>query len=125
MATKPKSTGNSGSSASNAPAAQTSANANPPQPSSAATVAVQCSHKGFATVGITNLKPTDVIDFSRFDQQSCIDLGDAIVLCVNSEGFTMPAVGGTFDIMRVQGTQITFDDFTKNIAQMMKPKVNQ
>jgi hypothetical protein len=115
MATKPTSTGNSGSTASSAPAAQTPATM----------VAVQCSHKGFATVGITNLKPTDVIDFSRFDQQSCIDLGDAIVLCVNSEGFTMPAVGGTFDIMRVQGTQITFDDFTKNIAQMMKPKVNQ
>jgi len=95
--------------------------ANPPQASTATAVAAQCSRKGFTTIGITNVQPADVIDFSRFDQQSCIDLGDAIVLCVSSNGFSLPALGGTFDIMRVQGTQITFDNFTKAITQMMKP----
>jgi hypothetical protein len=94
---------------------------NPPQTSTAPDVATQCSQQGFTTIGITNLKPDDVIDFSRFDQQSCIDLGDAIVICVSSKGFSLPALGGTFDIMRVQGTQITFDNFTKAITQMMKP----
>ena len=91
----------------------------------AATVASECSQQGFTTIGINDLLPADVIDFSRFDRQSCIDLGDAIVLCVSEKGFTMPAVGGTFDIMRVQGTQITFDTFTKDVQAMMKPKVSQ
>lgn len=128
MATKPKSNGSSNPPVGGTPAVHTSATAtmltfaNPPQSPPAAAVAAQCSQKGFATVGITNVKPTDVIDFSQFDQQSCVDLGDAIVLCVSSSGFSLPALGGTFDIMRVQGTQITFDNFTKAIAQMMKPK---
>jgi hypothetical protein len=98
--------------------------ANPPQAPSAATVATECSQQGFAAVGITDVQPADVIDFSRFDQQSCVDLGDAIVLCIDANGFSVPALGGTFDIMRVQGTQITFDNFTKAIAQMMKPQGN-
>jgi len=98
--------------------------ANPPEAASAATVATDCSQQGFNTIGITNVLPDDVIDFSRFDQQSCVDLGDAIVLCIDTNGFSVPALGGTFDIMRVQGTQITFDNFTKAIAQMMKPKEN-
>lgn len=97
--------------------------ANPAQESTAAAVAADCSQKGFATIGITNVLPTDVIDFSRFDQQSCVDLGDAIVLCVDANGFSLPALGGTFDIMRVQGTQITFDNFVKAVTVMMKPKV--
>lgn len=131
MATKSKSKGNPGPSAAGAPAVHTPATAtmltfaNPPQSATAGTVAAQCSQKGFTTIGITNVKPADVIDFSRFDQQSCIDLGDAIVICVSSNGFSLPALGGTFDIMRVQGTQITFDNFTKAITQMMKPKGNQ
>jgi hypothetical protein len=97
--------------------------ANPPKASTAAAVAAECSQEGFATIGITNVLPTDVIDFSRFDQQSCTDLGDAIVLCVDVNGFSLPALGGTFDIMRVQGTQITFDNFVKAVTVMMKPKV--
>jgi hypothetical protein len=97
--------------------------ANAPQASTAAAVAADCSQEGFATIGITNVEPADVIDFSRFDQQSCIDLGDAIVLCIDANGFSVPALGGTFDIMRVQGTQITFDNFIKAVTVMMKPKV--
>ena len=125
MATDPNANGNSGSTDGNvspAPATTTMLTfANPPQTSTAPDVATQCSQQGFTAVGITNLKPADVIDFSRFDQQSCIDLGDSIVLCVSSKGFSLPALGGTFDIMRVQGTQITFDNFTKAVTQMMKP----
>jgi hypothetical protein len=129
MATDPNSNGSSSSADGSVPPAPTPAIAtmltfaNPPRTSTPADVATQCSQQGFTTVGITNVKPADVIDFSRFDQQSCIDLGDAIVLCVSSKGFSLPALGGTFDIMRVQGTQITFDNFTKAISQMMKPTV--
>ena len=65
--------------------------ANPPQSPSAATVATECSQQGFTTVGITDVQPADVIDFSRFDQQSCVDLGDAIVLCVAANGFSVRA----------------------------------
>ncbi len=128
MATDPNANGSSGTTDDNVPPAPTPAIAtmltfsNPPQTATAPDVATQCSQQGFTTIGITNLKPADVIDFSRFDQQSCIDLGDAIVLCVSSKGFSLPALGGTFDIMRVQGTQITFDNFTKAVTQMMKPK---
>jgi hypothetical protein len=129
MATDPNSNGSSGTTDDSVPPAPTPAIAtmltysNPPQTVAAPDVATQCSQQGFTTIGITNLKPADVIDFSRFDQQSCIDLGDAIVLCVSSKGFSLPALGGTFDIMRVQGTQITFDNFTKAVTQMMKPAV--
>jgi hypothetical protein len=112
--------------AEDAPATETMmAFAAAPQTPTAATVAVACSQQGFTTIGITNVKPADVIDFGRIDQQSCIDLGDAIVLCVSGNGFNLPALGGTFDIMRVDGTQITFDNFCKAIAEMMKPKENQ
>jgi len=127
MATDPNANGGSGSKDGSVPTAPTPAVttmltfANPPQASTATDVATQCSQKGFTTVGITNVKPADVIDFSRFDQQSCTDLGDSIVLCVSAKGFSLPALGGTFDIMRVQGTQITFENFTKAITQMMKP----
>src|ERR1700686_2217634 len=90
MATDPNANGNSGSTDGNvspAPATTTMLTfANPPQTSTAPDVATQCSQQGFTAVGITNLKPADVIDFSRFDQQSCIDLGDSIVLCVSSNG---------------------------------------
>jgi hypothetical protein len=119
---------NTGTPANAGPAVRTPATAimlafaNPPQSPSATTVATECSQQGFNTVGITDVQPADVIDFSRFDQQSCVDLGDAIVLCVDANGFRLPALGGTFDIMRVQGTQITFDNFTKAIVQMMKPQ---
>lgn len=127
MATDPNANGSSSSTDGSVPPAPAPATttmltfANPPQTSTAPDVATQCSQQGFTAIGITNLKPADVIDFSRFDQQSCIDLGDSIVLCVSSKGFRLPALGGTFDIMRVQGTQITFDNFTKAITQMMKP----
>jgi hypothetical protein len=129
MATKPTSTnGPEDPADGNAPAEQTPATAtmlsfaNPPQTPSAGDVAAQCSQQGFETVGILNPRPADVIDFGRFDPRSCVDLADAIVLCVDSKGFNLPSLGGTFDIMRVQGTQITFDNFTKAIAQMMTPK---
>jgi len=123
MATDPNSNDSSSSTDGSVPPASTPDTATTPAPATATAddVATQCSQQGFTTIGITDVKPADVIDFSRFDQQSCIDLGDAIVLCVSSKGFSLPALGGTFDIMRVEGTQITFDDFTKAITQMMKP----
>jgi hypothetical protein len=96
-----------------------------PQTPTAAAVATECSQNGFTTIGITNVQPADVIDFSRFDQQSCIDLGDAIVLCIAANGFTIPALGGTFDTMRVERMQITFEDFITAVTQMMKPAENE
>jgi len=90
-----------------------------------AAVAAKCSQHGFTTICITNVQPADVIDFSRFDQQSCVDLGDAIVLCIAANGFSIPALGGTFDTMRVNGVQMTFEDFVTAVTQMMKPTENE
>jgi hypothetical protein len=97
--------------------------ANPPQSDDAASVANDCAKQGFATVGIKIKTPDDVIDFGRFDKQSCIDLANAIEICVDAKGYEVPSLAGTFDVMREHGTQITFSNFVKALTKIMKPKV--
>ncbi|HEV2721367.1 MAG TPA: hypothetical protein VG323_15200 [Thermoanaerobaculia bacterium] len=97
--------------------------ASPPQSDSAGKVAEACSKKGFATIGINIQGPDDVIDFGRFDTQSCIDLANAIEICVDSKGFEVPSLAGAFDVMREKGIQITFANFVKALTSVMKPKV--
>jgi len=97
--------------------------ANPPQSEDAATAAQECSEHGFEVVGITISAPGDVIDFGRFDAQSCIDLANAIEICVDGKGFEVPSLAGTFDVMREQGIQMTFANFVKAVTKLMKPKV--
>jgi hypothetical protein len=96
--------------------------ANPPLSDDAGAVASDCAKQGFAVIGIKIGGPTDVIDFGRFDKQSCIDLANAIEICVDSKGFEVPSLAGTFDVMREHGTQITFANFVKALSKIMKPK---
>lgn len=96
--------------------------ANPPQAEDAASVAIDCSKQSFSTIGIVIKKSTDVIDFGRFDTQSCIDLANAIEICVDGKGFEVPSLAGTFDVMREHGSQIAFANFVKALAKIMKPK---
>lgn len=96
--------------------------ANPPMTEDAQQVADECARQGFATVGVVIHAPSDVIDFARFDTQSCVDLANSIELCVASKGFEVPSLAGTFDVMREQGTQITFANFVKALTKIMKPK---
>ena len=96
--------------------------ANPPMAEDAEQVADECARQGFATVGVVIHTPSDVIDFARFDTQSCVDLANSIELCVDGKGFEVPSLAGTFDVMREQGTQITFANFVKALTKIMKPK---
>jgi hypothetical protein len=96
--------------------------ANPPSADDAATVANNCALHGFKVIGVVISGANTIIDFSRFDTQSCIDLANAIELCVDGEGFEVPSLAGTFDVMREHGTQITFANFVKALTKLMTPK---
>jgi len=105
-----------------APTAAMLSFANPPLSDNAAAAANVCAKQGFATVGVVIANPTDVIDFSRFDPQSCTDLANSIEICVDGKGFEVPSLAGTFDVLREHGTQITFANFVKGLTSIMKPK---
>lgn len=96
--------------------------ANPPMAEDAGTVANECATAGFAAVGVVINGPSDVVDFGRFDTQSCVDLANSIEMCVDGKGYELPPLAGTFDVMREHGTQITLGNFVKALTAMMKPK---
>jgi hypothetical protein len=93
--------------------------AEPPSGGGIQGVANDCTRQGFNAIGITNLQPSDIIDFSdsQFDQKTCNDLGDAIEICVDSKGFTIPNPAGSFDVMHDQGTRITFANLAAALAK--------
>jgi hypothetical protein len=97
--------------------------ANPPENDSQ-TVATACSHQGFTAIGINIVSGSDIIDFSLIDSGMCPDLASAIELCVDSKGFFIPALTGTMQVLNQKSVQISFANFAKAIAQLMKPKGN-
>lgn len=97
--------------------------ANPPE-NDTQTVATNCSHQGFSAVGINIVSGTDIIDFSLIDPSMCGDLASAIELCVDAKGFFIPALTGTMQVLNQKSVQITFANFSKAIAQLIKPKAS-
>ncbi|MEA2462336.1 MAG: hypothetical protein QOJ98_83 [Acidobacteriota bacterium] len=95
--------------------------ANPPE-NDPQTVGSSCSNEGFSAIGIRIVSGGDIIDFSLIDPGMCADLASAIELCVDSKGFFIPALTGTMQVLNQKSVQITFANFGKAIAQLIKPK---
>jgi hypothetical protein len=98
--------------------------ANPPTQSDPQSVATDCSRQGFTAIGINIVSDDQIIDFSLIDPSMCADLATAVELCVDTKGFFSPALTGTLRILNQKKAQITFGNFCKAIAQLLKPKVD-
>jgi hypothetical protein len=96
--------------------------ANPPVENDPQTVATDCSRQGFTAIGINIVSGAQIIDFSLIDPNMCADLAAAIEICVDTKGFFIPALTGTLQILNQKAVQITFTNFAKAIAQLIKPK---
>ena len=96
--------------------------ANPPVENDPQTVATDCSRQGFTAIGINIISGAQIIDFSLIDDNMCTDLAAAIEVCVDTKGFFIPAISGTMLILHQKSAQITFTNFAKGIAQLIKPK---
>lgn len=93
--------------------------ADPPSAAGIPNVAEECTRAGFNAIGITNLQPTDTIDFGddQFTEKTCNDLGDAIEICVDGKGFTIPNLAGSFSTLHQQGSRITVANLIAAIAK--------
>jgi hypothetical protein len=98
--------------------------ANPPARSDPQSVATGCSRQGFTTIGINIVSDDQIIDFSLIDPSMCADLASAIELCVDTKGFFIPALTGTLQVLNQKKAQITFGNFCKASAQLIKPKAD-
>jgi hypothetical protein len=97
--------------------------ANPPE-NDTQTVAANCSHQGFEAIGIKIVSGADIIDFSLIDPSMCRDLASSIERCVDAKGFFIPALTGTMQVLNQKSVQITFANFSKAIAELIKPKAS-
>lgn len=96
---------------------------NPPSAVNPEPIALECVSAGLDTIGIPGPHdPSDVIDFGAIDETSCVDFADAIVICLDSKGFVVPSLSGSFVILHEKGTTITVGNLAKAIAAIMKPK---
>jgi hypothetical protein len=96
--------------------------ANPPTQTDPQSVAADCSRQAFAAIGINIGSTATIIDFSTIDSGMCADLAASIETCVDSKNFFVPALTGTMQVLNQKSVQITFINFAKGIAQLLKPK---
>jgi hypothetical protein len=94
--------------------------ANPPQANDPHSVAADCCSQGFSAIGINMAGASEIIDFSLIDDQMCADLASALEICVTSNGFFIPALTGTLQVLHEKSSQITLGNFVNAIAQVMR-----
>jgi len=97
--------------------------ANPPDFAPAETVARECTAQGLVSIGIKGpFNDGDIIDFGPFDEGTCADLANSIELCVDANGFEVPALTGAFVMMAAKKMTITFGNLVKAITNVMTKK---